>query len=311
MLLMGMSANTLLAVVFLLATHCELSLAVGCNGPKCLQREVRDKTPTPCKTDYPADFIAEAAAPYVESYRCGHEEPRLLLLFGGSGAGKGTFLRHLETHGFNISSYAIHGLDKYLDSLPEYLKTVASESYVYKDAADACYSGAIKIAKRVQVGLLENRCNVVYEETGKDKKRVLERVLSPFRNAGFKVTLALVDNVPSVAQDRAHSRFLREGRYGSTTYIASTFENVFENYQDIRVMSEYVDSAVYCNNHCEPNDTTSYLCMTCWDDSAIRTERKASGGTTLTVAELPEAAFAVGATQYLSRDVGQSDKQEL
>merc|ERR1712129_441284 len=107
---------------------------------------------------------------HIADIKGGHEVPHLLLLFGGSGAWKGTFIRLLEKKGgMNRSDFAFHGLDEYLVYLPEFQKTVNDDSAVYKDAADACYvGGAIPIAKAVQSKIIAGRLHTIYEETGKN-----------------------------------------------------------------------------------------------------------------------------------------------
>ena len=39
------------------------------------------------------------------------------------------------------------------------------------------------------------------------------------REAGYSIAIALIDNTPEVAKQRALSRFMKEGRYASDSYI--------------------------------------------------------------------------------------------
>merc|ERR1711957_562964 len=197
---------------------------------------------------------------------CGAEKPRMLLLLGGSGSGKGTLLKHLSENG--MGALVPHGLDEYLDYLPEFQETIQDKQFIYKDAADACYGGgAIPIAKAVQEQLIKRKCNLFYEETGKNLQRIKERVLPPFVDAGYAITLVLVHNLPSVAIERAAGREQKEGRHAPRDYIEGTFKGVFDNYLALRDGDEVSESA-YCDNSCvgigleAPSESGS--CLKCW-----------------------------------------------
>lgn len=233
----------------------------------------------------------------MEHIRGEHEEPHLLVLFGGSGAGKGTFIKHMKSHGFPADDFAFHGLDEYLQYLPEFVKTINDKSAVYKDAADACYGGgAIPIAKATQGHIIAGRKHVIYEETGKNLDRVLKRVLPPFEEAGYRITLVLVDNHADVAKVRAKGRFLQEGRYAPDDYIQGTFKNVPENFKKLRETGK-VREAVYCDNSCM-NEAASAedaskmkTCLKCWRDASASAD-----GSFL----IPDAALIEGAPRYLN-----------
>lgn len=269
-----------------------LTLPLRCNAEKT-ERSVKEKTPHPCREKYDAETISSSAAKHLDGYACGHDRPQLVLLLGGSGAGKTTFLKHVDKHGFGSDTFVRHGLDEYLDYLPEYQKTVADTSFVYKDAADACYGGgAIPIAKAAQELIIDRRCHLIYEETGKNLDRILTRVLPPFTKAGFSVTIALVDSLPKIAIERAAGRFQKEGRYAPDDYIEGSFKNVYENYLTLRE-NDSVKGAVYCDNSClnvggNPAARTPGSCLRCWDHTL-------SGEASV----IPAAALLKGAIEFM------------
>jgi len=231
---------------------------------------MEDKTPTPCRAKYDSALQQEIIDAHLKEAKRGHDQPHMLLLLGGSGAGKGTLLRAMQSKGLALQDFVMHGLDEYITYLPEYKATTDSKTAVYRDAADGCYRGAIPIAKAVQAELIKRRQHVVYEDTGKDLTRILERVLPPFEEAGYRVSIALVDNTPEVSQGRAPERFMREGRYSSDEYISSTFKNVPENYAKLRDM-ERVKESLYCDNSCLGEQGESAKeggCLKCWLDKA-------------------------------------------
>jgi len=260
-------------------------------------REVMEKTPTPCRSEYDKGFIASAAEQYLEHVPANQEKPRLLLLLGGSGAGKGTFIKFLSKHGFPFADYAMHGIDDYLEMLPEWQATAKDEKNVYKDAADGCYGGAVPIAKAAQKIIIDKSMHVIYEETGKNLKRVLERVVPPFAEAGYRITIALIDSTPEVAKQRAEGRFQAEGRYSPPEYVEGTFKNVFENYLTLR-SKDFVAEALYCDNGC-----TTAGCMRCWDDSAKAT----SAGEGIA----PKGSLERGPAVYMTGRSSESSREEL
>lgn len=259
----------------------------------CLQvhmgmgREVAEKTPTPCKAEYDKDFIGQMAEKYIADIPANQASPHLLLLLGGSGAGKGTFVKFLTKNGFPAKEYVMHGIDDYLEMLPEWRETAKDASHVFKDAADGCYGGAIPIARAAQSLLIERKMHAIYEETGKNLDRVLKRVIPPFKDAGYSITVALVDSTPEIAKIRAEGRFLHEGRYSSPEYVDSTFKNVFENYLALRSKG-LAGEVIYCDNGCSARE-----CMRCWDDSA---PGQAGGGI------VPASSLEKGQVRYMSRD---------
>lgn len=264
---------------------------------RCGGREVMEKTPTPCKAKYDEDFIRSAAERYIKSVPADQQAPHMLLLLGGSGAGKGTFVKLLGEHGFPVKDYAMHGIDDYLEMLPEWVETAADKQNVYKDAADGCYGGAIPIAKAAQNMIIERKMNAIYEETGKNLQRVLDRVVPPFEKAGYRITIALVDSTPEIAKQRAEGRFQAEGRYAPPEYVEGTFKNVFENYRALRE-KEFVAEALYCDNGC-----TSVGCMRCWDDSVQAKSGSASVA--------PKGALTEGPALYMKGRVPKSSREEM
>lgn len=239
-----------------------------------------DKTPTPCKKEYSKDFLEAAALQHISRAKEGNEPPHLILLFGGSGAGKGTFIRHIERSGLDIKNFVFNGLDEYLEYLPEYRQSLSNPKEVYKDAADDCYGGgSIPLAKIAGAEIIKRKQHVVYEDTGKNLKRTLERVLPPYEGAGYRVTLVLVDNDPEVAKSRSIDRFLVEGRYAPPDYIEGSFKNVPENFATL-LTSGRVAEAVYCDNSCTEGGRISAAeterllhmqlnCLKCWREEPV------------------------------------------
>mmetsp|Transcript_68988 Transcript_68988/g.122014 ORF Transcript_68988/g.122014 Transcript_68988/m.122014 type:complete len:776 (+) Transcript_68988:44-2371(+) len=236
------------------------------------ERVIEDKTPSPCLPKYES-MEKEVIEAHLKTAKTGQEKPQMLLMLGGSGAGKGTFLREMKKRGFALEDFVLHGLDEYIPYLPEYKKSVGHEQIVYKDAADDCYSGAIPIAKAAQKELVKRRQHVIYEDTGKDLNRILKRILPPFEEAGYRISIALVDNTPEISKSRARGRFMKEGRYAPDSYIESTFKNVPENYGKLKEMAQ-VQEAYYCDNSCLSASAESKKeggCLKCWLDKGPRT----------------------------------------
>jgi len=263
-------------------------------------REVLDKTPTPCAEKYDEAFVAAKAEEHLSGFSCGNEKPQMLVLLGGSGAGKGTLLKHLDKHGFNSKAFVPHGLDEYLDYLPEYKKTVSDPTYVYKDAADACYGGgAIPVAKAAQELIIQRKCHLIYEETGKNLDRILKRVFPPFSDAGYTIDIVLVDSAPAIAIERAAGRFQKEGRYAPDSYIEGTFKGVRENYLKLRE-NEKVGAATYCDNSCltlldSHTKVAPGQCLKCWDHTAQ------GHGSSAGAVGLPPAALLRGDVEFMPR----------
>jgi len=259
------------------------------------ERVVEDATPTPCEARYGSEAQLEVVEAHLRGASRGHEQPHMLLLLGGSGAGKGTFLRAMGARGLAVGDFVMHGLDEYIAHLPEYRSSTSSPRVVYRDAADGCYRGAIPIAKAAQAELLRRRQHVIYEDTGKDLGRLLERVLPPFEAAGYRIALALVDNAPEVARRRAPQRFLREGRFSPEAYIDASYRNVPENYARLRDMA-LVKESVYCDNSCLSEESGESRkeggCLKCWLDKGSPPSRLFPSGALLEGAPVRLSAAA-------------------
>lgn len=223
-------------------------------------RVEKDTTPYPCRESYEDSEIESWVSKHLEG-KAGSAAPHLLLLLGGSGAGKGTFIKRWQDEdarntpaGPAIDDFIMHGLDEYLPYIPEYQKTLSDTEHVYKDAADSCYTSAARpAAKKAMVKIIAARMNVIYEETGKNLDRIRQRVLPPFVEAGYRVTVVLVHNKPEVAIQRSAGRFQFTGRFAADDYIRGSFQNNMASYlalmQDAEELREAVDSEfVYCDN---------------------------------------------------------------
>mmetsp|Transcript_8319 Transcript_8319/g.18170 ORF Transcript_8319/g.18170 Transcript_8319/m.18170 type:complete len:285 (+) Transcript_8319:47-901(+) len=229
-----------------------------------------DKTPHPCKEKYEPSEISNWVNEHLKEVQGGHATPHMLLTLGGSGAGKGTLIRAWKDVAdtskghLHPDHFVFHGLDEYLDYIPEYRRTIEDPEHVYKDAADACYPGAaIPAAKLAGKEIVERRINAIYEETGKSVERIQKRVLPQFVEAGYRITVVLVDNKADVAINRSAHRFQKRGRYASEEYIRGTFGNNFESYTMLRGLDS-VAEAVYCDNSAED--------LRCWADKTAADE---------------------------------------
>jgi len=230
-----------------------------------LRREV-DNTPHPCRSEYAEAEIQSWVEQHLEGVPGDRTTPSLLLLLGGSGAGKSTFIDRWRTaeqqeagrQTRSILEFAHHGLDEYLHYVPEFQQSIKDPEHVYKDAADACYGGAAIPAARVaNKEIISRRIDTIYEETGKNVDRIKKRVLPPFLDGGYRVTIVLVHNNADTAIARAKARFQRTGRFASDDYIRDTFKNGLESYKELKGMGIAAEF-VYCQNFDES--------MQCWED---------------------------------------------
>jgi len=260
-------------------------LAATWSSVSARARKQKDNTPFPCLEKYD-DEVVKA---WVDDHLKGvpkSKDPQMLLMLGGSGAGKGEFLkrwRDMERRlpdlvPIKMDTFVTHGLDEYLAYIPEYQKSIGDPAHVYKDAADSCYKGAaIPAAKIATQEILSKKLNVIYEETGKDLERIKKRVLPPFTDAGYRVTLVFVDNDPDIAIKRAAARFDLTGRYAADDYIRGTFKNTIDSFEELRGM-KIVKEAIYCDN--------SKL-LHCWSDQKRPTD-----------AVIPKDLLSKGSPEY-------------
>ncbi|KAF4709479.1 hypothetical protein FOZ62_004394 [Perkinsus olseni] len=174
----------------------------------------------------------------------------MILLLGGPGAGKGTLLRKWQEGGGPREAFTLIGLDEFLEFVPEFHQSANDKYFVYEDAASTeCYKPAIKAAKMANSAAVGEGLNVIYEDTGKDITRLVERVIPPYKKAGYRITIVLVHNEPDIAIQRAFMRFLGDGRLADEEYVKKSFRNVDDNYYLVRNMPT-IDEAVYCDNTC-------------------------------------------------------------
>eukprot|EP00933_Yihiella_yeosuensis_P012751 TRINITY_DN12185_c0_g1_i1.p1 TRINITY_DN12185_c0_g1~~TRINITY_DN12185_c0_g1_i1.p1 ORF type:complete len:307 (+),score=71.71 TRINITY_DN12185_c0_g1_i1:94-1014(+) len=294
----------------LLAVWAEIALANQCSPehPDACHRYPMDKTPTPCLKEYDDATHKSIIAQHLHRAKENQDPPQMIVMVGGSGAGKGTFLKAVRLKGFPIDDYVNHGLDEYIGYLSEFRRSVSDPTRVFKDAADDCYGGVIPIAKAAQKQMIEKKQNVIYEDTGKNLDRLIKRVITPFKDAGYRVTMVLVDNTPKIAKERAWGRFIKTGRFASDEYIDGTYKNVFENYHTMKD-SELVSESYYCDNSClmsaPPPQNEEYefgheLCLRCWEDSKTTPEKGL----------LPTEVLQTGPVVHLATH-HRSSKQEL
>jgi len=228
-------------------------------------RSELESTPYPCKAKYDDSDIQGWVSSHLSGAKPATGVPHMLLLLGGSGAGKGTFINAWKDQDTKsepgdalIKDFVFHGLDEYLDYVPEYKKTIEDKESVYKDAADACYPGAaIPAAREALKQIVATKINTIYEETGKNLDRIKKRVLPPFADAGFRITVVMIDNTPDIAIQRSAGRFQATGRYAADDYIKGTFKGSFQSYLALKELAS-VSEAAYCDN--------SGLEMQCWGE---------------------------------------------
>ncbi|EEQ99985.1 hypothetical protein Pmar_PMAR024464 [Perkinsus marinus ATCC 50983] len=219
-------------------------------------RGVKEATTTPCRDEYEMKEIQSwvdthlAAARQYRSANPVEDKPDMLLLLGGPGAGKGTLLRKWREGGGPRDAFALIGLDEFLQFVPEFNHSANDKYFVFEDAASPkCYKPAIKAAKLANTVAVAEGLNVIYEDTGKDITRLVERVIPPYKEAGYRITIVLVHNEPDIAIQRAFMRFLGDGRLADEQYIKKSFKNVDDNYYIVRNRPT-IDEAVYCDNTC-------------------------------------------------------------
>ena len=182
--------------------------------------------------------------------------PRLIVLLGGSGAGKSSVLRRLsKATGGKVdpenSNWILSGLDEFISFVPEYEHAIQDISVGYANAATYAYRNAIQIATAVNLQCIRRRINMIFEDTGKNLHRTAG-VIKEFGRDRI-VSVVLVDNSPDVAIERAAGRFQVTGRYSPSDYIRSSFMNVFEHYLELKRMCDSdelsVDHFIYNDNH--------------------------------------------------------------
>ncbi|KAF4713017.1 hypothetical protein FOZ62_024002 [Perkinsus olseni] len=220
-------------------------------------RGVKETTTTPCRSEYDTHELqswVDAHLAPARQYRSAHpvngKKPEMILLLGGPGAGKGTLLRKWQEGGGPREAFTLIGLDEFLEFVPEFQQSANDKYFVYEDAASAdCYKPAIKAAKMANSAAVGEGLNVIYEDTGKDITRLVERVIPPYKKAGYRITIVLVHNEPDIAIQRAFMRFLGDGRLADEDYVKKSFRNVDDNYYLVRNMPT-IDEAVYCDNTC-------------------------------------------------------------
>ena len=186
-------------------------------------RGLKDVAPVSCPNITDNADLERIVSRHLSPYKHSSGKPQMILLLGGSGVGKTFAARELLKTLPNNSSYVLHGLDDYLSLSPAYPELFQDPKFIYKTAAQDCYPSIIPIAKLMQAEILRNRLNLVYEETGKDPVRLVERVIKPFLAAGYQIHALLVNAHPSVAVVRSSIRFLETGRFASEEYVRSSF----------------------------------------------------------------------------------------
>eukprot|EP01062_Namystynia_karyoxenos_P056426 TRINITY_DN4738_c0_g2_i1.p1 TRINITY_DN4738_c0_g2~~TRINITY_DN4738_c0_g2_i1.p1 ORF type:complete len:961 (+),score=262.30 TRINITY_DN4738_c0_g2_i1:61-2943(+) len=188
----------------------------------------------------------------------------LLILLGGSGAGKSTLLRRIADcwdqdpgrRGPFWGEWVLSGLDEFLQFVPQYQASISNPTVGFLTAADQSYPAAVKIAKAVNAAVLEEGYHLIVEDTGKDLARTCDFIRKYSVDEPRRVvTVALVDNSPTIAMRRALGRFQLEGRYSSGEYVRHSFGGVFENYCELRQQAgkegsgvPKIDSFIYVNN---------------------------------------------------------------
>lgn len=112
-----------------------------------IKRTILEHSPSVCLPSYDSKEVAQWSAEAVNNTFTSKNDklPNLILLLGGSGAGKGEFVKELKKHSGH--PFLLHGLDEYLHFLPQYQAALANKTHIFNDAADSCYKGAIQVCR--------------------------------------------------------------------------------------------------------------------------------------------------------------------
>ena len=144
-------------------------------------------------------------------------KPTVTLLLGASGAGKGQYYKQYLS-GLDLP---LHGLDEYLVFSKEYKTLFEDEYFIYESAAEECYPSIINLAKKRLDDLIRLNASFVYEETGKDQKR-MSKLVNRFRDAGYEIDAVIVRSNINTSVIRAKTRFLETGRFASEEYVRAS-----------------------------------------------------------------------------------------
>ena len=214
-------------------------------------RGLKDEAPLKCNIIDDDREIERLVNQHLAKYSSKQSQtsgkPQMILMLGGSGAGKTVAGRHFLKDIPNNASYVLHGLDDYFPLVPEYSDLFLHPKLIYKSAAPDCYPAVIPLAKRARDLIISQKLNVVYEETGKDQQRLVDRVIKPFLAAGYDIHAILVNVHPNVAVVRSWIRFLETGRYAPEDYVRSSFPHA--NLSDVIRSFETVKLTT-CQNDC-------------------------------------------------------------
>ena len=213
-------------------------------------RGLKDEAPIKCRVSDDQQEIARHVDRYLLNYTAEQRQttgkPQMILLLGGSGTGKTIAAKHFLKDIPLNTSYVLHGLDDYLPLLPEFSDLFLHPKLIYKSAAQDCYPAVIPIAKVARDTIIARKLNVVYEETGKDQQRLIDRVIKPFMAAGYEIHAILVNAHPNVAVVRAWIRFLETGRYAPEEYVRASFPS--SNISDL--IRSFDIKLTTCQNDC-------------------------------------------------------------
>lgn len=242
--------------------------------------------PVSCRSakDYDEADIEWYALKHLSSFApppADEPQKQMLLLMGGSGSGKTTLVRKLrETSPFFREHFVLHGLDEYLVYIPEYQKMLASGDFK-EGFADSCMPVCIRIAVRAGEEIRKRGLSLIYEETGKSLDRVLKRVLPPFAEANYKISLAFTAIDETVAIARAQKRFADTGRHADVPYIKSTFQNLHQTFWTLQKHQAIAPLSLYCDNGCSKYNVEDLEnCMICWESFVLPSAdaQETSGG---------------------------------
>jgi len=217
--------------------------------------EILERTPTPCTT-YSEHQVQEWANIHVGRVAGGHANPWAVVLLGGTGAGKGTFLQAVaDAGGFAAGDYVHHATEQYLQFIPEYRESKSNPRTVYVDAETVCNEAAAAVARAALLRNLAGRQHCVFE--GSELKEPQFPHLLHLAQAHFRLLAVLIENTPGVVAESAWHRINITGRFPHLD--VESFSNARRDYEKL-VAEGLVDEAYRCTFGCSASGARASRC---------------------------------------------------